>query len=355
MNSLFFYPWSGFQTNFLNKDVGFFPSYYTHQGKVTMLVKGKGKPFVFRNISAEFYSNLYIFGLMYFLYKIVRGDYKSLILFHIGLKNLLPVIIFNSLNKDGKIICKADLNIETAFFITKSSHSFFNSVKISLYKLMLGKIDVLLVETSNVYEVLNDNKSKLGINRLELMPNGLDDLEFDNLNIAEEKEKVITIITRFETEKKAPERLFDVINNVTVPDGWRLNLIGQIPDNINELIDVNCRKSNLTINSIGYLDRNELLHHMSQSAIFVCYSREESFCISLIEAAAFNNMIVSTNVGVAKDLSKEYSRIQIFDNYDAESFSKKISEVALNFEGDMTDESVIKKYSWRNIISRVDF
>ena len=53
----------------------------------------------------------------------------------------------------------------------------------------------------------------------------------------------------------------------------------------------------------GYIsNRDEISKYYKKSKIFCLPSRWESYSIALIEAAYFGNYIISTDVGVAKEL-----------------------------------------------------
>ncbi|EHA1124952.1 glycosyltransferase [Vibrio navarrensis] len=354
MNTLFFYPWSGFTPSFMHKDVGLFPSYYAVNQHVTMLIKGRGENFTFRNIRGEYYSNFYFIGLFLFIQKLLFGRFSSVIFFHVGLKNLIPIIFIRLFKRKCKVICKADLNIQTALYLISDSHSLVDRIKLFFYRLIFKNLDVLLVETSDVYNVLSEHFTTLKINRLELMPNGLDGKEFCNITKSIKKENIITVITRFESEKKAPERLFDIIKNISLPGDWKISLIGQLPHDISEKIEKECNNPNLIIENLGYLERENLLSHLSKSSIFICFSREESFCISLIEAAALDNFIVTTNIGVAKDLNEIYNRITVFDDFEPSVFANEICLLARQKNSTSMNQEVMDFYKWENIISRAN-
>ncbi|MCE7597038.1 hypothetical protein, partial [Vibrio fluvialis] len=244
MKILFYYPWDGFKKDFLHKDVGLLPSYLAGlNGSVRMLIKGNGVRDDFRNISYQYIGNSYLTGLINLLLEILTQKYNCFLIFHIGLKNLIPVFIMKLIGKKF-IVCKCDLNIETAIYITTKHDKISDRIKVVLYKSMFKKIDCLIVETSSVFKILDEKKIDLCIKNLKLLPNGLDDNEFSNLIPIKDKnkKKIITIITRFESDKKAPERLYDIIENWSLPDDWSLHVIGQVPSNLGELIQNKCKK-----------------------------------------------------------------------------------------------------------------
>ncbi|STE67147.1 putative UDP-D-galactose:(glucosyl)lipopolysaccharide-1, 6-D-galactosyltransferase [Escherichia coli] len=90
--------------------------------------------------------------------------------------------------------------------------------------------------------------------------------------------------------------------------------------------------------------------------MFICLSLQESYCISLVEAAVFNNHIISTNVGVAEDLSLKYGNIKIIENYSKNLLSKTIEKTIKNdikIKKASISDRMLDSYSWDNIITGV--
>ncbi|MCE7597871.1 glycosyltransferase, partial [Vibrio fluvialis] len=121
------------------------------------------------------------------------------------------------------------------------------------------------------------------------------------------------------------------------------------------LIQNKCKKKK-NVKIRGVLDRKDLLNHLSDSFMMICYSIEESFCISLIEAAAFNNHIVTTNVGVAEDLSKLYDKISVLDDFDANIFVEKVNLADYMYKDNniqSINNEIMDCYKWSNIAAKV--
>lgn len=131
-------------------------------------------------------------------------------------------------------------------------------------------------------------------NKIEVLPSGISDKYF---NIENRESKTVTYVGRLEKDKDV-ESLLRGFNMVKAdhPD-WCLEIVGEgkaYPDINTENVIFR-----------GYLDGEDLLDIYSKSDIFCQPSLHESFSNVLIEAAASETAIISTDVGVASTLLED--------------------------------------------------
>lgn len=88
--------------------------------------------------------------------------------------------------------------------------------------------------------------------------------------------------------------------------GWKLRIVGPIEVGFQEYIDKFFKEyPNIKelVEFTGEIsNREELFKEYEKSKIFSLTSKFESFGIAFIEAAALGNVIVSTDVGIAKEI-----------------------------------------------------
>ena len=342
---------------FLDKDVGNFPRYSSVGFTVVFLFKGRSKYSSWNNLELRSISSIYLLGLFQLVKFIKINRPRRLYIFHIGLKNLLPIFLCKLVSPETEIVCKSDLNIATASYLVKQDNFGIDWIRKKLYEYSYSRIDILTVETGVVYEkIANLGWILNGAVRLKLLHNGLDD-EFSSKLAIVEKRNVITVITRFDSIDKSPERIFDLLNNLKIPKDWAVNVIGPIPDTTRERLVILADKNGINLNLLGVLDRDGVKATLMLSSIFLCYSSNESFCISLIEAAACANHVVTTNVGVARDLEKYYSAIDVVDIYQEDMFFMKVTALLASMDSKTLAEQaniVRERFSWRYIAKNSD-
>ena len=80
----------------------------------------------------------------------------------------------------------------------------------------------------------------------------------------------------------------------------------------------------------GFVPYNEVPHFMSRLQFFICSSRYETFCVSLIEAIASGRPVISTRCGGPEDFVNGSNGI-LCDNENPESLQQAIEWMMLNY------------------------
>lgn len=363
MKLLFIYTHNGYRDFFLHKDVGMVPSFLSGNNEVDSLfyVESKKGSMKFKNLRISytgknwFISNFHSF--LFLLKNRLRCNDYDLLVFHLSIRNIIPIILFKLLFK-GNVICKMDLNTESAKAYCGNSGGILKHI---LMKLMTWLTDHFYVETSRNYEIVKNGIFGIDISKkIELLPNGVDEkLVISVVNDGDIvlRDKVITIISRFESEDKAPHRILDVVDimsDLSLHD-WQFNIIGSFPGTFINELERKAKLLNVNVTCTGKnKELNEVYGELYRSEIFLCLSREESYCISLVEAAVFNNYIITTNVGVAEDLSKVYEKVDIMNNYTKQELNELLKNITEKYESGNAKISteMLNFYSWDKIIHR---
>lgn len=363
MDLLYIYTHKGYNPSFLEKDVGMAPSFLSKKKPVNSLFFGRNKKrnIIFRNLNITFTysnwlkSNIKAFSFLYSESK--KNKNLNLFLFHLSMRNIICIGIYRFLF-NGKIICKLDLNTRTAYtYRTGKETSYLKRV---ILRWMIKKTDTFYVETQRNYNlIINNCLGVTLVGKLKLMPNGINKKNLELIKYGRDikKEKKIIIITRYDSELKCPDRIFDIIKAMKelVLNDWSLKIIGEFPEFYTNKINSYAEKKNVNVDCYGKnIDIKDVYLQLNSSSIFLCLSDEESYCISLIEAAVFNNNIISTDVGVAEDLSKNYKRMTIIKNYSYNTLKISLEKLTKNFHGERCylSDDIMNIYSWENIINK---
>ncbi|EJE0812484.1 glycosyltransferase, partial [Escherichia coli] len=292
----------------------------------------------------------------------IFNRHLDLLIFHLSLRNIVPVLTYKLLFK-GELICKMDLNTESAIEYSDKSHK-INGIKKKLIRMIISRTDQFYVETIRNYNIINKGIFDVPISgKLKLMPNGVDAKLVREVIKTEGpdvfKENTITIISRHACEAKAPNRIFDVIDVMSELklNNWTLQILGYFPTIFTDALRIRALECGVNIICDGYnLELYDVYKRLFKSKMFICLSLQESYCISLVEAAVFNNHIISTNVGVAEDLSLKYGNIKIIENYSKNLLSKTIEKTIKNdikIKKASISDRMLDSYSWDNIITGV--
>ncbi|WP_040212700.1 glycosyltransferase family 4 protein [Clostridium polynesiense] len=280
-------------------------------------------------------------------------------IFHITLSTAAYVYAFKLKNKKGKIYLKLDSSHKLIERIAE-----LNSFQMKLLKSLLNKINLMSIEQEILYkELINifpEYKSKLII-----IPNGVDFQYVDQIGVNYDyssKENVILTSARIGAEEKNTPMLLEAfakVNNIN-KSNWRLILAGPVEEGFNTYLEDYFRKYPYLKNRIevkgNITDRKKLYEEYKRAKIFCLTSDFESFGISLVEAAAYGDIIISTDVGIARELVGPGSGVLVSPG-DTEALSKALEEYMLkedlSKESEKLYELCVEKFNWDKIISKL--
>ena len=317
---------NGFEKFLLYKDVGLLPYYlkkeYDLEVKIICSNRKKKIQNNFRGMEiielkyyffGKVFEKILKFKILKFFnyYKYLLKNAKKinyLMFFHIGLDKLFLIILYQFLNKNGKIYFKMDSNISGVLNSNNENISFIRKIQKILLKNLIKRIDLISIETKEAYEeILKNGLYNMGIsNKITYIPNGFDEeyLKENNIKIKqfEEKENIMITVGRIGTEEKNNEILLDSLNKIDLKN-WKIYIIGPYTEEFKNKYDKfirNNQDKKESVILIGNIeDKNLLYNYYNRAKVFLLTSRWESFGIVLSEALRFGEYIITTDVGAA--------------------------------------------------------
>lgn len=304
------------------------------------------------------YNNYSLDGLRYL--KKQAKNIDVLQIFHVTLYSFLYAFMYKRLNPKGKIYLKLDCSHKLIDKILS-----LNSIKYKLLNKYLDKVDLISVEqkilTKKLKNILPSQSDKI-VN----IPNGVDYKYLEEKNIYydfSKKENIVLSVTRVGAEEKNTQMLLEAFNNIKNIEelGWKLVIVGPIEEEFNKYIESyfnNNPKMRKLVEFKGSIsDRKELFNEYKRAKIFSLTSEFESFGIAFIEAAALGDVIVSTDVGIAKELISNENGCLVKVG-DTKALTEKLQEYMLSENlkeySQITYNICKENFHWDNIIKNLN-
>jgi L-malate glycosyltransferase len=306
------------------------------------------------------YNNLSLDGARYLRKNAKKIDVLQI--FSVTISSVFYAFTYKHYNPNGKIYLKLDCTyqlIKKILALSKIKYKFLNA--------FLNKADLISIEQEELYYELVRILKKQS-HKMVLIPNGVDYDYLDNQCIDynyEKKENVILNVARIGTEQKNTEMLLQAFRNVknVEKSGWKLVLVGDIQPDFYSYIDNYFNENPHLKNVIEFKgpinDRRRLFEEYKKAKIFCLSSRPrfESFGIVYVEAASLGDIIISTDVGIARELVK-WENGAIVANEDVNALSMSLEKFI--YKDDLKENS-LKTYelckevfNWDKIISKLN-
>lgn len=234
-------------------------------------------------------------------------------IFHMTSKSVIYAVLYKLFNKKGIVFLKLDcteellVKIKAMGFAEKLFFNFF-----------LNRVNIIGVEQKKIYKELKALLKK-HTNKLLNVPNGMDfttDVLKERVDF-QEKENIILTVGRIGSPEKASDLLMRAFARVdeNIRKDWKLIFVGPIENEfksvIGDFFNKNEELKDVILFKGPIYDRTELYNEYREAKIFCLTSNFESVGISLIEAAAFGDVIVSTRVGIADELVSKGNGITV--------------------------------------------
>lgn len=286
-----------------------------------------------------------------FLKYLLKNAHKIdiLVLFHFNKKKIPIVLLYKFLNKTGKIYLKMDIEVDT--IKSKTQMNFFKKY---YGKILVKNIDIFSCETREAYKLILKNgfwQNDLS-KKLIYIPNGVDEEEIKKISF-EEKENIIITVGRLGTEQKNTEMLLESLRKIELKE-WKVLLIGPYSEEFEkkyiEFICENEERRNKVILIGNVEDREKIYEFYRRAKCFILTSNYESFGIVLVEASRFGNYIISTDVGAAKDITKNGEIGEVLNIGDNEALYNEIKKVIEGKINLIDKFEKITKYTEENFI-----
>lgn len=279
-------------------------------------------------------------------------------IFHVTLSSFVYIHIYKLCNPKGKIYLKLD----SSFKLVKRL-DVLSSIGHKILKRMLGKVDLISIEEKRLYDPLLERIPYIK-DKFIVIPNGVDFESIQNMGLKydySKKKNIILNVARIGAEEKNTSMLIEAFANIPNIEktDWQLYLAGPIEDDYREYIDDLKNKYPKVCNQIVVLgnieNRKELYDLYNSSKIFSLTSDFESFGIAFIEAAAFGDVIVSTDVGIASELVSDNNG-ELVNCRDTEALTaafEKYINMDLREASERTYNICRENFDWENIIEKL--
>lgn len=219
------------------------------------------------------------------------------------------------------------------FMALKNYNFLFKSIK----KLYLPKViraiklyDKIIQVNPSQY-IWMEKEYKISKEKIVLIPNGIP--EENIANRFPKKDKIITYLGRVQ-KYKGLDQIIEVL-----PEGWKFIIMGDDSEDGNRLRKLFKGKN---VEILGKVSEKEKWGWLDKSSIFAFPSEWEAFGISMLEAMARGNAIISTRTEGGKFLIKEPKNGFLFEFGNKEELKRKLEKLT-------KDCLLIKKMGKNNI------
>lgn len=349
----------------LIKDVGQIP-YHMHKqfGYTSTLVTYKNNkeyPYLqeeVKGLNIKFIPKIkllsYSLSIIWYLIKHAKSI-DVLHLHHHRNKTYLHIIIYKKLNPQGIAYLKSDMGyksvIEHDGFIPKKRPKFWLREK--LFNMAKQYVDIIGIETVNSFEFLVNRYPELK-EKLLYMTNGLDLERLYSLSSPlehEQKEKWIITVGRIGAKEKNNTMLLNALAMLELKE-WKIFFIGPIEDSFAKEVERFYKKHpHLQQNIIltgSITDRKKLMDFYAKSSVFCLTSVEESFGFVLIEALAYDNYLITTDISSAADITDNQKYGTIINS--SEHLVQTLTQIINKGISQKSIDYTKTKYDWHNIV-----
>lgn len=281
-------------------------------------------------------------------------------IFHVTISSMLYAFIYKMFNSQGKIYLKLDCSHKLIERINN-----MNSIEKLFFEKYLKKVDLISVEQEELFYKLKSLLNKFS-SKIINITNGVDFQLLDKMGLKydyEIKENIILNVARIGAEEKNTKMLLEAVANIEGIEnsGWKLKLVGEIEAGFEKYLDDFFEKypqlKPLIIIVGEIVDRKKLFEEYQKAKIFCLTSEFESFGIAFIEAGYFGDIIVSTDVGIAKEIVKDNNGCVVPAN-DTKALSIAISNAIndkeLQKKSIKTHKLCIEKFDWDKIVDKLN-
>ncbi len=238
-----------------------------------------------------------------------------------------------------------------------------NKVLSSLYTLFIKYITKKTAKRVDKIICVNKEYKKTYIewgidkDKIEYIPNGIDTEKFSPGKTDIKKKlncKNLLIFWGRLGYQKNTQILVKAFKKIKTKD-TKLVIIGKGPD-IKKLEKLKGEDENIIFT--GYLSESELLNYARGADVAVLPSKAESWGLVIGEAMACEIPVISSDVGMAKDLLGNNRGI-IIENETAEEYSEKIDYLLNNKKickdmGKRSRKYVVDNYGWEKVVKKTE-
>jgi L-malate glycosyltransferase len=287
-------------------------------------------------------------------------------LYHLNVESILVGLIYRLINPRGILYLKLDMDPDIVdSYETNRSLSAIFSIRSILFKLV--SFDIISAETKRLAKFLREKYPflKKYRDKIHYIPNGVDVSRMaPMIGDFNEKENIILHVGRIGSYQKASEIILRAFSRLPLCLGqWRLLLIGPMEEGFAEtfkaIVDADKRNAG-NIVYLGFVDpKQRLYNYYNRAKILAMPSRYESFGLAAVEAGAFGDLILASDIPSFRELTNdgEFGCLCPIDDIDcfARSLMRFIlNEKELREKAERTAEFIAHNYDWHDICSNLD-
>lgn len=256
-----------------------------------------------------------LFDAFVFLIKCGR-KIDVLQLYHLKTESILVGLIYRIINRRGTLYLKLDLDIRSVA-LCRDRPSRLRNLLWTMFSLRyllfnLAFFNIISVETKEVYTILRNFYPffRSCRDRIYYIPNGINMQRVPHpLMPFIAKENKILHVGRMGIRAKGSELVLDAFLNICeeFPE-WELVLIGSMEDTFSEFFEKFKDKNAIIagrISYLGILDTVSLYEHYNKAKILMAPSRWESFGLVVVEAGAFGDVILGSDIPSFRELTND--------------------------------------------------
>jgi L-malate glycosyltransferase len=283
-----------------------------------------------------------------------------LMVYHLTSESISNAILFKRLNPRGLCVLKLDMDQRGLVAFEKGSLFSKRGALMALFR--LAPFDFMTIETERMYESLIGPLGKMG-HKLHVLPIGINCVEGPPIeDIVRTKKKVILTAGRLGVVQKNNELMLEALERLSpaLLEGYEIWLVGSRTPAFDEYLKaLSARRPDLFSRILlrdFVTSRAELSRVYQDSEIYCLSSRWESFAIVLAEAAFAGCYVVSTDVGVAREVTGQ-GRGALVPVGDVGAFARALEraitrEVDVSTAGMGAHGYVKSKFDWTRVAER---
>ncbi len=305
----------------------------------------------------------YSLSILYFLWREAKSI-DVLHLFHHREKSYLYGLMYKWRNPQGVLYLKSDMGLDSI----EQNHGLFPPKKFKywlrywFFAKLSRKMDISSIENKKALDLLHQYYPQIK-DKFFYLPNGVNLQRMHALSMPKcftEKENLILCVGRIGAVEKNHELLLETIPQLELKD-WQIVFIGPIEERFNETIALFRMNYPAFADSVQFIgsieDRRELFDWYSRSKILCSTSHKESFGLVMIEAMAYANVIVTTPVASALEITDNEACGLIVHNAEAlrDALHRLMrDDILCEQMGERGSKRVVEEYDWVTILQDLE-
>ncbi len=194
----------------------------------------------------------------------------------------------------------------------------------------------------------------LGVeNKYTVVPNTINETSFENKYYKPGKKKKLIHVSEFNDRDKNVSGLLEVINQISqLRSDFEFHLVGYgaAERKLKNYIEANEHLQKVVVFH-GKVTGQALARLYGESDVFILFSNTETFACVIIESLCSGTPVISTDVGIAKEVihAENGMIINPGDQQSLEAAIIKLLDEEISFDRDLVTQSFERKYGHKNI------